>query len=40
MPKRFYKHKTLLDEHLCHRRVYPLGDFYEKFYRDNEALRG
>jgi Domain of unknown function (DUF5615) len=42
MPKRFYKHKTLLDEHLYHRRVYPLLNehFDVKHIRDDLHLDG
>jgi hypothetical protein len=42
MPKRFYKHKTLLDEHLYHRRVYPLlnAHFDVKHIRDDLPLDG
>ena len=42
MPKRFYKHKTLLDEHLYHRRVYPLlnAHFDVKHLRDDLHLDG
>ena len=42
MPKRFYKHKTLLDEHLYHRRVYPLlnAHFDVKHIRDDLHLDG
>ena len=40
MPKRFYKHKTLLDEHLYHRRLYPLlnAHFDVKHIRDDLHL--
>ena len=42
MPKRFYKHKTLLDEHLYHRRVYPLLNerFDVKHIRDDLHVDG
>jgi predicted nuclease of predicted toxin-antitoxin system len=42
MPKRFYKHKTLLDEHLYHRRLYPLlnAHFDVKHIRDDLHLEG
>jgi predicted nuclease of predicted toxin-antitoxin system len=42
MPKPFYKHKTLLDEHLYHRRVYPLLNehFDVKHIRDDLHLDG
>ena len=42
MPKRFYKHKTLLDEHLYHRRVYSLLNerFDVKHIRDDLHLDG
>ena len=42
MPKRFYKHKTLLDEHLLHRRLYPLLNehFDVKHIRDDLHLPG
>jgi hypothetical protein len=42
MPKRFYKHKTLLDEHLYHRRVYPLlnAHFDVKHIRDDLHFDG
>jgi hypothetical protein len=42
MPKRFYKHKTLLDEQLYHRRVYPLlnARFDVKHIRDDLHLDG
>ena len=42
MPKRFYKHKTLLDEHLYHRRIYPLlnAHFDVKHIRDDLHLDG
>jgi len=42
MPKRFYKHKTLLDEHLYHRRAYPLlnAHFDVKHIRDDLHLDG
>jgi Domain of unknown function (DUF5615) len=42
MPKRFYKHKTLLDEHLYHRHVYPLlnARFDVKHIRDDLHLDG
>ena len=42
MPKRFYKHKTLLDEHLYHQRVYPLlnAHFDVKHIRDDLHLDG
>jgi Domain of unknown function (DUF5615) len=37
MPKAFYKHKTLLDEHLFNRRLYPLlnAHFDVKHIRDD-----
>jgi Domain of unknown function (DUF5615) len=37
MPKPFYKHKTLLDEHLLHRRLYPMlnAHFDVKHIRDD-----
>ena len=37
MPKPFYKHKLLLDEHLYHRRLYPLLNehFDVKHIRDD-----
>jgi predicted nuclease of predicted toxin-antitoxin system len=42
MPKPFYKHKTLLDEHLYHRRLYPLLNAYfdVKHIRDDLHLDG
>ena len=42
MPKPFYKHKTLLDEHLLHRRLYPLlnAHFDVKHIRDDLHLAG
>jgi hypothetical protein len=42
MPKPFYKHKTLLDEHLLHRRAYPLlnSHFDVKHIRDDLHLAG
>jgi Domain of unknown function (DUF5615) len=42
MPKPFYKHKTLLDEHLFHRRAYPLlnAHFDVKHIRDDLHLAG
>lgn len=42
MPKRFYKHKTLLDEHLLHWRLYPLLNehFDVKHIRDDLHLGG
>src|SRR5712691_12031005 len=42
MPKPFYKHKILLDEHLYHRRVYPLlnAHFDVKHIRDDLHLAG
>ena len=42
MPKPFYKHKTLLDEHLYHRRQYPLlnAHFDVKHLRDDLHLDG
>ncbi len=42
MPKPFYKHKTLLDEHLLHRRLYPLlnARFDVKHIRDDLNLGG
>ncbi len=42
MPKPFYKHKTLLDEHLYHRRLYPLlnAHFDVKHIRDDLHLEG
>jgi predicted nuclease of predicted toxin-antitoxin system len=42
MPKPFYKHKTLLDEHLYQRRVYPLLNerFDVKHIRDDLHLAG
>ena len=42
MSKRFYKHKTLLDEHLYHRRGYPLlnARFDVKHIRDDLHLDG
>ena len=42
MPKPFYKHKTLLDEHLLHRRLYPLLNehFDVKHIRDDLRLGG
>ena len=42
MPKRFCKHRTLLDEHLYHRRVYPLLNerFDVKHIRDDLHLDG
>ena len=42
MPKPFYKHKTLLDEHLLHRRLYPLlnAHFDVKHIRDDLHLGG
>jgi len=42
MPKPFYKHKTLLDEHLLHRRTYPLlnAHFDVKHIRDDLHLGG
>ena len=42
MPKLFYKHKTLLDEHLYHRRLYPLlnAHFDVKHIRDDLHLEG
>src|SRR5712691_12986536 len=42
MPKRFYKHKTLLYEHLLHRRLYPLLNehFDVKHIRDDLHLGG
>ena len=42
MPKPFYKHKTLLDEHLLHRRMYPLlnAHFDVKHIRDDLHLDG
>ena len=40
MPKPFYKHKTLLDEQLLHRRMYPLlnAHFDVKHVRDDLQL--
>ncbi len=42
MPKPFYKHKTLLDEHLLHRRLYPLlnAHFDVKHSRGDLHLAG
>jgi predicted nuclease of predicted toxin-antitoxin system len=42
MPKPFYKHKTLLDEQLYHRRMYPLLNehFEVKHIRDDLHLGG
>jgi hypothetical protein len=42
MPKSFYKHKTLLDEQLLHRRLYPLlnAHFDVKHIRDDLHLGG
>lgn len=42
MAKRFYKHKTLLDEHLLHRRLYPLLNehFDVKHIKDDLHLDG
>jgi hypothetical protein len=42
MPKSFYKHKALLDEHLLHRRLYPLlnAHFDVKHIRDDLHLGG
>jgi len=42
MPKPFHKHKTLLDEHLLHRRLYPLlnAHFDVKHIRDDLHLDG
>jgi predicted nuclease of predicted toxin-antitoxin system len=42
MPKPFYKHKILLDEHLYHRRMYPLLNerFDVKHIRDDLHLGG
>jgi hypothetical protein len=42
MPKPFYKHKTLLDEQLYHRRMYPLLNehFDVKHIRDDLRLGG
>jgi|SRR5437763_1983480 Domain of unknown function (DUF5615) len=42
MAKRFYKHKALLDEHLYHRRVYPLlnARFDVKHIREDLHLDG
>jgi len=42
MPKPFYKHKTLLDEHLYHRRLYPSlnAHFDVKHIRDDLHLDG
>jgi predicted nuclease of predicted toxin-antitoxin system len=42
MPKPFYKHKTLLDENLYHRRAYPLLNehFDVKHIRDDLHLGG
>jgi predicted nuclease of predicted toxin-antitoxin system len=42
MPKPFYKHKTLLDEQLYHRRMYPLLNehFDVKHIRDDLHLGG
>jgi hypothetical protein len=42
MPKPFYKHKTLLDEQLLHRRMYPLLNerFDVKHVRDDLHLAG
>lgn len=42
MPKPFYKHKTLLDEHLLNRRLYPLlnAHFDVKHIRDDLHLGG
>jgi Domain of unknown function (DUF5615) len=42
MPKRFYKHKILLDEHLLDRRLYPLlnAHFDVKHIRDDLHLDG
>jgi Domain of unknown function (DUF5615) len=42
MPKPFYKHKMLLDEHLLHRRLYPLlnAHFDVKHIRDDLHLDG
>jgi hypothetical protein len=42
MPKPFYKHKTLLDEHLLQRRLYPLLNacFDVKHIRDDLQLGG
>jgi predicted nuclease of predicted toxin-antitoxin system len=42
MPKPFYKHKTLLDEHLYHRRLYPLlnAHFDVKHIRDDLHFAG
>jgi predicted nuclease of predicted toxin-antitoxin system len=42
MPKPFYKHKTLLDEHLYHRRQYPLLNehFDVKHIRDDLHVDG
>jgi predicted nuclease of predicted toxin-antitoxin system len=42
MPKPFYKHKTLLDEQLLHRRQYPLlnAHFDVKHIRDDLHLAG
>src|SRR5262249_10521546 len=42
MPKAFYKHKALLDEHLLHRRLYPLlnAHFNVKHIRDDLHLDG
>jgi predicted nuclease of predicted toxin-antitoxin system len=42
MPKPFYKHKLLLDEHLYHRRVYALlnAHFDVKHIRDDLHFEG
>ncbi len=42
MPKPFYKHRTLLDEQLLHRRMYPLLNerFDVKHIRDDLHLEG
>jgi predicted nuclease of predicted toxin-antitoxin system len=42
MPKPFHKHKTLLDEHLYHRRLYPLLNehFDVKHIRDDLHFDG
>ena len=42
MPKPFYKHKTLLDEHLLDRRAYPLlnAHFDVKHIRDDLHFAG
>ena len=42
MPKPFYKHRTLLDEQLLHRRMYPLlnAHFDVKHIRDDLQLAG